>query len=72
MPNPMDFILSIIEKNPQIANNPQNQNYIKILKSGDAKKGEEVARNICESYGVSPEDGVKQSQSFFNFPNFGR
>ena len=74
MPNPMNLILSMIKKNPQIMNNPQAQNYIQILENGDAAKGEEVARNLCETYGVSPEQGLNQAQSFFNtnFPMMGR
>lgn len=66
MPSPMDFILKMIKNNPQIANNPQAQNYIQILESGDSAKGEEVARNLCETYGVSQEEATKQAKSFFN------
>lgn len=71
MPSPIDFVISMIKKNPQIANNPQAQEYLKILESGDSARGEEVARNLCETYGVSQEDGVKQAKSFFNNFPFG-
>lgn len=67
--NPIDFAISMIKKNPNIANNPQAKEYISILESGDSAKGEEVARNICNTYGVSPEDGIKQAKSFFNIPS---
>lgn len=65
MTSPIDFLLKMIKNNPQIANNPQALNYIDIIESGDKTKGEEVARNLCETYGVSPEEGYKQAKSFF-------
>lgn len=65
MPNPMDFILRMIKNNPNIANNPQAQNYISILESGDAKKGEEVANNLCQTYGVTKEEAISQAKNFF-------
>lgn len=66
MPNFFDFAMKMIEKNPNIANNPRNQQMIEVLKSGDQAKGEELANNLCESYGVSKEDAIKQAQGFFN------
>lgn len=61
-----DFALNLLSKNPAIANNPQAQNYINVIKSGDSAKGAEIARNICQSYGVTPEEGVAQAKSFFH------
>lgn len=66
MPTPIDFVINMIQKNPAIANNPQAQNYINVLKSRDASKGEEIAKNLCETYGVSPEEGLNQAKTFFN------
>lgn len=37
--------ISLISKNPSIANNPQAQNLISVIQNGDSKKGEEIARN---------------------------
>lgn len=39
--------ISLISKNPSIANNPQAQNLIGVIQNGDSKKGEEIARNLC-------------------------
>lgn len=66
MPNFFDFAMKMIEKNPNIANNPRNQQMIEVLKSGDQAKGEELANNLCESYGVSKEEAMQQAQGFFN------
>ena len=63
--NPMQFIQQAIQRNPNIANNPQAQQYLQVIMSGDSQKGQELARNICGSFGITPEQGVQQAQQFF-------
>lgn len=63
--NPMQMVQGFIQRNPNFANNPQAQQYLQVIMSGDSKKGEELARNICNSFGVTPEQGVQQAQEFF-------
>lgn len=63
--NPQQLVQQAIQRNPTLANNPQAQQYIQVLMSGDAQKGQELARNICGSFGVTPEQGVQQAQQFF-------
>lgn len=65
MPNPLDFILNMAENNPNISSNPQAQAMLNVIKSGDAKRGEEIARNLCNTMGVTPEEATKQAQNFF-------
>lgn len=54
------------KNNPAIANNPMAQNCLSILESGDAKRGEEMANNLLQSYGISKEDALNQARSFFH------
>ena len=61
--------ISLISKNPSIANNPQAQNLISVIQNGVSKKGEEIARNLCNTYGVTPEQAFMQAKNFFGFPN---
>lgn len=63
--NPQQFLQQMMQRNPNFANNPQAQQYIQVLMSGDAQKGQELARNICGSFGVTPEQGVQQAQQYF-------
>lgn len=63
--NPQQLVQQAIQRNPNLANNPQAQQYLQVLMSGDAQKGQELARNICGSFGVTPEQGVQQAQQFF-------
>lgn len=67
MPNDIrSMALEIISQSPQLRNNSNAQNMIQIIQNGDAKKGEEIARNLCETYGVKPEDAVQQARHFFH------
>lgn len=66
MMNPMQFAMSMIQRNPQVMNNPMAQNYIGIIQSGDAQKGQQLAENICKSYGMTPQQALQQAKQFFN------
>lgn len=68
MPNPLNLILQMAQNNPEIANNPQAQALLNVVKSGDAKKGQEIAQNLCNTMGISPEEAVKQASNYFNIP----
>lgn len=57
--------MKILKENPNIANNPNAQSMINVIQSGDEKKGQEIAENICKSMGVSKEDAVPA----FTVPN---
>ena len=65
MPNLEQIAMSLLQRNPKVANSPQGQQFIEILKSGDSAKGEQMAQNICSSYGVKPEDAYNQARQFF-------
>lgn len=66
MMNPMQFAMNMIQHNPQIMNNPMAQNYINVIQSGDAQKGQQLAENICKSYGMTPQQALQQAKQFFN------
>ena len=66
MNNPiLNLAMTMISNNPQIANNPQAKSMIEVIQSGDAERGRQIAENLCNTYGVSKEDAVKQAKSFF-------
>lgn len=66
MIDPRSFAMGLIDKNPNIASNPQAQALLSIIQSGDAKKGAEIANNICASMGISQEDALRQAKNFFH------
>jgi len=67
MITPMQFLQSQIQNNPSIANNPQAQNYIQVLQSGNAKAGQQIAENLLKTYGMTKEQGINRVRQFFHF-----
>ena len=48
--NPLMFLVnSLIQRNPNIANNPRNQELLKVIQNGDSQRGEEIAK-ICAKH----------------------
>ena len=45
---------------------PNARAMIKAVQSGDAEAGERIARNLCQSYGVTPEQAIQQAKGFFH------
>lgn len=68
MPNLKDFALDYIRQNPNVANNPNAQGMLNVIESGDSAKGEQIARNLCQTYGITPEQAIQQAKQFFDLP----
>lgn len=60
--------MNLMAKNPAIANNPNAQTMLEIINSGDQVRGEQLANNLLETYGVSKEDALQQAKTFFGLP----
>lgn len=61
-----NFALQVINSNPNIANNPRNKELISIIQNGDAVRGQQIAENLCNTYGVPRNQAVANAKSFFN------
>lgn len=64
-----DFInvaLNMVMSNPRIANNPQAQEYIRVIQSGDAQRGAQIADNLCKTYGTNRQDAIVNAKAFFH------
>lgn len=68
MNNLMNFVMSMINQSPQIANNPQAREFISVLQNGDSRQGSQIAENLCKTYGVSKEQAIMQAKQFFHIP----
>lgn len=66
--NPSQLAMNLINQNPNIASNPQAQELIQIIQSGDSARGEQMANNILNSYGISKEQGLADAKKFFGLP----
>lgn len=63
--NARDFAMNLISQNPQIANNPNANQLIDVLRNNDAQRGQVIAQNLCNTYGITPEQAVNQARQFF-------
>lgn len=54
----------LVQKNPDLANNPRAKAAIEVIKSGDEKKGTEMALNLCKTYGATKEEGINLAMSW--------
>lgn len=62
----MGLALDMIRHNPALQDNPNAREMIDVIESGDADRGQQIARNLCDTYGVKPEDAIAQAKSFFH------
>lgn len=62
----MQFALGLIEKNPNVANNPMAKEMVSVIRNNDSQKGEQIANNLLQTYGVSRDDAIAQAKKMFN------
>lgn len=60
-----DFALQLIQSSPQVANNPQAQEMIRVIQENDSVRGQQIAQNLCNTYGVSKEEATNKARNFF-------
>ncbi len=64
MLNPMQLLNMLLQRNPQVSQNPRNQEFLKVLQSGDQTQIENLANTICNNYGVTKEQVMQQVPMF--------
>lgn len=60
-----DVAINIIKNNPNIANNEMAKDLINVIETNDYKRGEEIAMNMCNTYGVTKEQAIQKAIQFF-------
>ena len=68
MTNVREFAMNLLTNNPQFAQNPQAQELINVIRQGDSVKGEQIANNICQTYGITPQQALAQARQYFHMP----
>lgn len=66
--DPRQMAMNLISQNSNIANNPNAQEFIKVIQNGDSERGQQIADNLCQSYGMTRDEALKSAKSFFNLP----
>lgn len=62
----MQFAAKMLQSNPQAANSPMGQQLVQILQTGDVNAGQQLANNICQTYGVSQQEAIQKSRNYFH------
>lgn len=58
-------LVGMIERTPRFAGDPNAREMLRCVREGDGARGEQIARNLCDSYGVQPEQAVQMARQFF-------
>lgn len=66
--DPRQMAMNILSQNPNIANNPNAQEFIKVIQNGDSARGQQIADNLCQSFGMTRDEALKNVKSFFHLP----
>lgn len=57
--------MNMLTRNPNVANNPQAKNYLQVIQNGSPQQGEQIAENICRTYGMTKEQALERAKQFF-------
>lgn len=68
MPDFRQIAMSLISQNPTVASNPNAQEFLRVIQNGDSAKGQEIARNLCNTYGITEEEALSKAKQFFHIP----
>lgn len=61
----IDMALRELEMRPDLMANPMSREWMRILREGDSKRGEEVARNILNEHKVTFQQAMEQARRMF-------
>lgn len=64
----MNFAQRMIQNNPNLPNAPWVNEAISAIMNNDEKKGEQIANNLCQSFGTSREEALKMARERLNLP----
>lgn len=67
MNNLQQFALGLLSRNPNVQRNPQAQAMIQAIQNNDAQLDENIAKNLCQSYGVDPQTAYQDACRFFGY-----
>lgn len=60
-----NFAMNLLQRNPNMANNPRAQQLLQMIQNGDSAQGEKMAENLCETYGMTKDQALTEAKKFF-------
>lgn len=67
MPNFQQLAQQALQQNPGMRNNQMAMSAYECLMQNDSQRGQELARNYCQTLGITPEQAVAQIKQQFGF-----
>lgn len=61
MPDIMQFALMALNANPKFKNSPMGQQLTQCIQNNDVQRGEALANNIIQTYGLTREQATQQA-----------
>lgn len=65
MINFVQFAMNLLTQNQFQPTNQNGQEMVSAIRNNDSKRGEELANNILNSYGISKEQGIARAKQYF-------
>lgn len=63
MPNIQDIAIGMLRSNPNFKDNELAQSFLEAYDQKDSRKGEELANNIINTYGLDRNTAINQAQN---------
>ena len=60
------LLSTMLQRNPNLQQNPMAAQAIECLRSGDAQRGQALAQQICQMYGQDPQQVAAQAKQYFS------
>lgn len=67
MMNVQQFAMNLLQRNPQIQNQPNAADMIQAIQNNDSQRGEQLANNILSSMGMTKEQALQIAAKRFGF-----
>lgn len=60
------LINNLLKNRPDVQNDPTKMEALQTILNGDAQKGQEIAKQICQQKNANPQDATNQANNWFN------
>lgn len=60
--------MQMLQTRPDIMQNPNARSMIEVIRTRDVNRGSQIAQNLCQSMGMTPEQALQQAKSYFKIP----
>lgn len=59
----INIVQSRAQQDPEFGKSPIAQEFMQCLQNGDDARGAQLAQNLCQNYGMNPNEAMQQASS---------